>query len=203
MTRAIRAHLPARPFELATLRSTTCAVTVRAAGRHRGNVPSLCGAVLTFEGPMLWCARSTSIAHVNPDMQRTVLAFRVLILAGLALGLVGSTIDFLVPSLVPSTLDDAWDSYVADESWGSTVVIGSLASLVFVAGVVATIGLLLLKRWARPLALAVTVLSLLTYPLLGPTVSSGWAQMISESGMIMWGAALSMTFFAELKSHFE
>jgi urea transporter len=147
---------------------------------------------------------ASSDAESVPTARRTVLVLRTLIVAGLVLAIVGSSIDMLIPDLIPAVLEDAWEAYISqDPSWIFIAIGGGLTVIVFVAAIVATIGLLLLRRWARPLALWTTVVSVLTYPALGAMLYSGWALMLTESAMIMWGAALAITYFSELKTHFE
>jgi urea transporter len=136
-------------------------------------------------------------------MQRTVLIFRALLAGGLFLAIVGTIVDVSIPNLLPKVLDDAWATYSENTSWSRIAIVGGLGLIVFAAGVIATIGLMLLKRWARPLALWITVISVLAYPALGGAVYSGWALMLDESATIMWGAALAMAYFSELKSHFQ
>jgi urea transporter len=140
----------------------------------------------------------------NYALPRIVLIFRVLIISSLVLAIFGGVIDEVIPDLLPKVLDDAWDSYDSEEqSWASIAIIGGFALVLLVVGLVATIGLLLLRRWARPLALWTTVISVVMYPLLGAMVYSAWALMLTESATVMWGAALAMAYFSELRTHFE
>lgn len=131
--------------------------------------------------------------------------FRSLILVGLAFSIIGSGLDFFVPSLVPTEITDAYDSYTDTQepglAWILTLGIGGL--ILIIVGIASTIGLLLFKPWSRRLALWLSVLSLLMYPLLGPVIYSGWAYMLLETSMVMWGAALAMAYFSELAVRFE
>jgi uncharacterized transporter YbjL len=109
-----------------------------------------------------------------------------------------------IPSLVPKTLSDAYDTYVsADIDWLSPIILGIAAFGMAIAGIMGTIGLFLLKRWSRSLMLVVTVGAFACYPFLGAMVQSGWAYMLIEVSMTMWGAVLAMAYFSELKIHFE
>lgn len=134
---------------------------------------------------------------------RTVVVFRVLIVASFAAAVLGALVDVIVPNLLPKGLEDAYDAYVdRDLEWTSMLIAGAASLVVFVGAIAATVGLLLLRRWARRLALLMTVLAMPIYPLLGPTIYSGWASMLVESSMVMWGAALAMAYYSELAVYF-
>ena len=145
-------------------------------------------------------------------MRSPVQLFRVLILASVALGLIGGVTDFVFPDLLPKDLNEAWESYTPegmewllseDADWISLVIF-LVVILVFLAlAIVSTIGLFLFKRWGRPVALWITVLSTITYPLFGATLYSGWALMLTQAAMLMWGAALAMAYFSDLRTRFE
>ena len=136
-------------------------------------------------------------------MQRLITIFRTIIVAGLILAIAGGLIDLLFPDLVPAQINDAYEAYSAGEAADTYLVMGVLALFVLVVALVATVGLLLLKRWARPLAFWTTVVSTLSYPALGPYLYSGLGLMLTEASMMLWGAALAMAYFSDLRTHFE
>lgn len=131
--------------------------------------------------------------------------FRCLVVASMALAVLGSCVDLLVPGLLPTVLEDAYAAYsAADELTMSHALMFSGFALVLLVGIVAgTIGLLLFRPWARPLSLWSSVLGTLSYTLLGPVVYSGWATMLTETSMMFWGAALAMAWFGDIKVRFE
>ncbi len=131
--------------------------------------------------------------------------FRLLIIIGFCFSVVGAGLDFLVPGIVPEPLQEAYDAYTtAEEPSLLWLLIVSLFGLgILIVGAAATIGLLLFKRWSRRLAFWLSVLSVLFYPVLGPVIYSGWAYMLIELSMMLWGAALAMAYFSELKVHFD
>lgn len=137
-------------------------------------------------------------------MQNPVTAFRTLIVASLVLSLVGGFIDLVVPALVPESLASAYEAYALTEASHASLMIAAAVSLGFmVLAVVATVGLLVLQPWARTLALWSTAVSFLAYPLLGAMLHSGFAAMLTDISMVLWGAALAMTFFSDLRSRFQ
>ena len=137
-------------------------------------------------------------------MERLVLLFRIFIVGSVVFGICGAVVDVVFPSLLPDILEDSWEAYtLADEAWSFIAIAGGLAILLLMSGVVATIGLLMLKRWARPLALWLTVLSVVTYPLFGAMLQSAWALILTETGTLLWGGALAMAYFSDLRVEFQ
>jgi hypothetical protein len=137
------------------------------------------------------------------NMNQTAI-FRLLILASLVLGVLGSLVDLFVPGLFPPELEKAYDAYVVEEPSPWLAVAMSVSALIFLVAVgVGTVGLWLFKRWGRGLSFWLTVVSIASYPFLGPVLYSGWALMLTEGGMMLWGAALAMAYFSELGSRFE
>ena len=133
-----------------------------------------------------------------------LVVFRFLILASIALSLVGPWIDFFLPGLLPHGLGDAYDAYIAEEpALGFVVAAGAFSLIFFVGAVVGTVGLFLLKRWSRAFSFWLTVISTMSYPFLGPALYSGWAFMVNEVAMMLWGAALAMAYFSELRVRFD
>lgn len=130
--------------------------------------------------------------------------FRFLILASIVLAMLGSLVDLFMPGLVPQVLNDAYETYAAEEpSLWLALTMGVSALILLVGVIVATIGLWLFKRWSRGLSFWLTVFSVVIYPFLGPVLYSGWALMLTEIGMMLWGAALAMAYFSELSLRFE
>jgi hypothetical protein len=135
---------------------------------------------------------------------RTLTLFRSLIIACLVLSVAGACIDFIIPGLLPANLDEAYDAYTsAEPNWTLVVVMGLLMLVILIFALISTIGLLVLRPWARPMAIWTTILSFPAYPFLGAAVYSGLAFMLLTMSMTMWGAALAMTFHSELRGHFE
>ena len=131
--------------------------------------------------------------------------FRFLVVASLAIAVLGSSVDSFVPGLLPTVLEDAYEAYAAAEepTMSRALTLGGLALVLLIGTVVGTIGLLLFKPWGRHFSLWLSVLAMLSYPFLGTVVYSGWATMLTETSMMLWGAALAMAYFAEIKVRFE
>lgn len=138
-------------------------------------------------------------------MNNTLTVFRAFIVASILTSLLGATLDLLVPSLIDVDLSAAYDTYTSEDPTSVALIIamGVFALVLLVLAIASSIGMYLLKQWSRRLALWATLLSLLMYPPLGSTLSSGWAVMLVEISMMLWGAVLAMAWFSELRVHFE
>ena len=137
-------------------------------------------------------------------MRNTSTLFRVLIVVGLSLAIVGASIDMLVPALISDELTTAYNTETELQEWSiariTAVIVLSLALLV--AGIASTIGLFLFKPWSRRMALLVTLLALPLYPMLGPVLQSGWATMLIETSTTLWGAVLALAYYSDLSTRF-
>ena len=131
--------------------------------------------------------------------------FRFLVVASLLFAIFGSLMDHLAPALLPTTLSNAYNVHLSAEDPSLPIIIGMLAFaiLLFVAALLATVGLLLFKWWGRPLSVWISVLSLLSYPFLGAMLFSGWALMFTEVATMMWGAVLAMAYYSDVRLRFE
>lgn len=132
--------------------------------------------------------------------------FRFLVVASIAMAVLGTVVDSVFPGQLPTVLDDAYEAYAAAEepTLSRALAMGGLALVLLVGVAVGTIGLLLFKSWGRQLSLWLSVLTIFSYPVLGPVVYSGWAAMLTETSMMLWGAALAMAYFAdEIRERFR
>jgi len=137
-------------------------------------------------------------------MQKQITVFRTLIVASLVLSLLGVIIELVFPGLLPEPLSQAYDAY--NESRTSLPVImvaAGMLIILLVIGVISTVGLLVLQPWARPLALWSTVLSFAITPFTGAALNSGLSLMLIDVSLILWGAAMAMTFYSDLKLRFD
>jgi hypothetical protein len=134
-----------------------------------------------------------------------VTIFRFLVVASLAIAVLGACVDFLIPGLLPQVLDDAYQAYAAAEepSMLFALTLGGVALVLLIGVVAGTIGLLLFKSWSRQLSLWLSVFAIFCSPFSGPVVYSGWANMLTEISMMLWGAVLAMAYFSEVKVRFS
>ncbi|MGB5612221.1 MAG: hypothetical protein WBM67_06155 [Sedimenticolaceae bacterium] len=74
--------------------------------------------------------------------------------------------------------------------------------LLFVALVVASVGLLALARWSRPLFLFSTLAGLFLWPVVGPNVEGPWEALFHELSLLGFGFVIALSYFGEAKKHF-
>jgi hypothetical protein len=108
----------------------------------------------------------------------------------------------LIPGALPEALESAYlDLHAPAETDNLTFLL--VGGLLLLAWPVAIMGLFLLKRWGRALALYGTVLVLMLYPLLGPIVASGLSLALAELAAMLWGACLACAYFSPLALQFS
>jgi hypothetical protein len=87
----------------------------------------------------------------------------------------------------------------AEHEWEFAAV----ASLLVLPWIACIVGLLVFKRWARTLALYVTVITQLAYLVFGPMLLSGFEMMLFESAALCWGATLALAYYSSVSKNFE
>ena len=116
-------------------------------------------------------------------------AFRLLVLASIALQVGSGFADMLLPSLIPTALSQAAEAEplpaVFDRWWFVVSVVAWVPALLS-----GTIGLIFFKRWGRSLSLWTTVAGFGFYGLFGPGVYSGLAAALTEGASMLWGCLL-------------
>jgi len=135
-------------------------------------------------------------------MSSAIKLFRGLLIASIATGLVGSMIDQQFTALIPPGVLKA----VKDlpEPSDSAVVLSSLLVLITFGGIVGSIvGLFQFKPWSRGLAVTMTLLQLLFYPLGGVWVQSGWSALFLDLSSTLWGAVLAISYVSSISKLFE
>jgi hypothetical protein len=135
-------------------------------------------------------------------MSAAVALFRTLLLASVATGLLGSFMDVALPGLIPAPVAKAFEALPATPM-PALVVAGALVVITFGGTIAAIVGLYFFQPWSRKLAVAMTLLGLLFYPLFGAFVQSGWAAMFLELSTTLWGAVIAMSYVSSLSARFD
>ena len=120
--------------------------------------------------------------------------FRLLIIASVVVGLVGSFVDLLVPTLVPDAYQAAQKT--EEDSMSLTRLLAALAvALPGLSFYFASVyGLYRFRSWAPRIAVVGTALILLAYPLFGTFAQSGVAVSLSYLASYLWGALLVLGY---------
>ena len=134
-------------------------------------------------------------------MSSSIKLFRGLLLASIVTGLVGSMIDQQF-DLIPPTLMKAFKELPAPPD--AAVLLSSLLVLITFGGIVgAIVGLFQFRPWSRGLAVSMTLLQLLFYPLGGVWIQSGWASLLIDLSSTLWGAVIAISYVSSLSTLFE
>lgn len=128
--------------------------------------------------------------------------FRFILVAYLGLSLVDAAFTFIIPSGVPDVLAHAQQANYVQLSAFSHKVLHILARAVLVGSIASVLGFYLFRPWAPRLGVAVTVLALFIWPLMGFIVISGWHAVISSLAGTLWGAILALAYFSPIRGRF-
>jgi len=128
--------------------------------------------------------------------------FRLILLVSFGSGLISGSIDSVFSSLIPETLSSALAANEAETSMTQIWLIVCLAFPLLVMWLAACYGLYMFRPWAPHLAIVVSLLAVVSFPVLGVSVSSGWASAFAEISNVTWGAVLALSFFSSLSEEF-
>jgi hypothetical protein len=136
-------------------------------------------------------------------MTATPTLFRTLLVSSFLLGFIP-----LVPmALGIELLSPAWEAVREAEleaaSATTTIAVLLLALPALGLAVASTIGLFFFKRWARPMALVATALTLVLLLLAGMDAYSGLETMLDYLSSMLWGACLAMAYWSPLSGNFD
>ena len=127
-------------------------------------------------------------------------SFRKLVTVAAVLTVFSPLVDLVAPSLlsdlgaIPAHPTHDWSAVARFAVW--------LGFLSYLAALVAAVGLFLLKRWARTLALVASVTALCTYLPFGEVSHSGVGLSVALAAVGFWGAALGLAYFGDPRSCF-
>lgn len=100
--------------------------------------------------------------------------------------------------LPPSLFEYLQAQYSADVSPVEMLV----GVLLFVALIVASVGMLAFARWSRPLFLFSAVAGVFLLPVVGPNVEGPWKALFHELSLMGFGFVIALSYFGEVKNHF-
>ena len=79
---------------------------------------------------------------------------------------------------------------------------GWLALLWAVGSLAASVGVLLLRRWSRPLFLAMALLGCGLQALLEPSVTTAWSVAAETGAQLLVGVTIGVIYFSPVRGHF-
>ena len=122
---------------------------------------------------------------------------RTCVLLQWAFFVVGIALTLLLHNSLPPQLRDWRAAEPVHAPSVFLVIITLMFGLVFISGIVASIGLLLLKRWAAWLFLYNAVLAYSLMACYGPTVEHGAASAVNGAFSVFTGLILGVAFFTD------
>jgi hypothetical protein len=125
----------------------------------------------------------------------------MLVVTGVAAGLLGGPLDLWVPQLIPESIRAAFAG-LPQPDVEYAVSVSLLSFFILGINLAAAAGLFMFKPWARGFAVLVTVLNLLVYPLYGVQVRSSWSSLLLDTSTTLWGAVLAMSYVSSLSHRF-
>jgi uncharacterized membrane protein (DUF2068 family) len=128
--------------------------------------------------------------------------YRALLLASIAIGVIGGTLDLIFPALLPDAFRAAQTEYDEALADSHAIMLGLGAVLLLIVLLCTTYGLYRFRSWARSAALISTAFALATYPLIGPTSQSGLAASVDALASYLWGAILALSFVPPIAGRF-
>ena len=128
--------------------------------------------------------------------------FRTLLIAAVALGLLGAFVDVLFPTLVEEAFQQAQQTVDEKTSRTRLLVTVAVAIPVLVVYLVSLFGLFKFRSWAPRVSIAGTLLTVLVWPLFGTMAMSGLSLAISYFASYLWGAVLLAAYTPTIRQHF-
>jgi uncharacterized membrane protein (DUF2068 family) len=130
-------------------------------------------------------------------------AFRQLLLASLAMSLLGAGVDLLFPSLVPEEFQRAQQIHDSALSSARLTIVTAAGITAFLVYVVVIYGLYRFRRWSPTLAVVCTAMAIPIWPVGGATAQSGIATSLSWLSEYLWGAVLALIYVSPLRARFR
>jgi hypothetical protein len=124
-------------------------------------------------------------------------ALRTAVVAEWVLLISGVILSFMLESRLPQPLQAWLEQELEAPMEGVDVIVFAGFMLAISTMLVATVGFLLLQRWARWVYLAALASGYLVYPFSGPTVEHALADMADDLSLICCGFIIGLAFFSD------
>ena len=129
--------------------------------------------------------------------------FRIAVILPAAIAGLAFIADLAGESSLPVPLQEHLDSELAGDITLSQLVILALALPIVGGGLAAFFGMLRFRPHSRSLGIAVSLVSLVLYPLWGPTVEPGLATALRELSSLLYGAVIAISYFPPVSDWFD
>lgn len=135
-------------------------------------------------------------------MNITPSLFRKLLLLSIILPAIGIFLDVVFPNLIPQPLYQAQQEVDQSVSSNEFIVLLLISIPIIIVNIISVVGLFRFRPWAPRIAIIATLLSFAIYPLLGYSLSSGWAQALIDFSTMLWGVVLTLTYCSPIRKRF-
>jgi urea transporter len=135
-------------------------------------------------------------------MNITPSLFRKLLLLSIIFAIVGACLDVMLPQLIPDPFYQAQEKVDQPASSIEFIMLLIIGISLVIAYIISVVGLFCFYSWAPQVALTATFLSLIIYPLLGYSLSSGWSLALTDCSTLLWGMILTLTYCSPLRKRF-
>jgi hypothetical protein len=147
-------------------------------------------------------------------MNPTPRLFRQLLLLSLLIGFAQWCVSSMLPDSLPNLVSIADKNATAEmaksfasrmhPTWAVPLAFaGIICVATFIGSMIGSfIGIFLFKWWARPLSLAITVISMLVSAFSNYVLMPGFEWAFAQAQMLLWGVILSMAYFSPVSQYF-
>ncbi len=131
--------------------------------------------------------------------------YRVLLMASLILAILGGTLDHIFPALLPDEFHEAQDALDYFYLISAPYLLLFIPLGIFGMGcaLFSAYGLYRFRPWAPRLAVAGTVLALISSAFMGAFAQSGYTAAISSVASCLWGAVIFLAYVQPISDQFE
>jgi urea transporter len=135
-------------------------------------------------------------------MNITPSLFRKLLLLSIICAVMGGLLDIVLPNLIPASLYQAQEEVEQSASHTEFIILLLIGIPIIIVNIISVVGLFCFRPWAPRIAIIATLLSFMIYPLLGYSLSSGWAQALIDFSTLLWGVVLTLTYCSPIRKRF-
>jgi urea transporter len=135
-------------------------------------------------------------------MNITPSLFRKLLLLSIILAAIGILLDIVFPNLMPKPLYQAQQEVDQSVSSNEFIILLLISIPLVIVNSISVVGLFCFRPWAPRIAIIATLLSFMIYPLLGYSLSSGWALALTDFSTLLWGVVLTLTYCSPIRKRF-
>jgi urea transporter len=135
-------------------------------------------------------------------MNITPSLFRKLLVLSIISGAIGILLDIMLPNLIPAPLYQAQEEVEQAALSTGFIVLLLISIPLIIVNIISVVGLFCFRPWAPRIAIIATLLSFMIYPLLGYSLSSGWALALTDFSTLLWGVVLTLTYYSPIRKRF-